>query len=156
MSSFCWHCHDLTASAYSHPPSFELHPNAYVQTTTAYRRTPLSLDEQLSALGKVSSQLGVREYYSVYQWDWDYPHAGKLTPAQLRTGLRFFHDRGVTAVNAEASNNWAARGLGYYLASQLMWDISDRARVDALPSREPAVRIPSAPWNNESEKGSPK
>jgi hypothetical protein len=117
-------------SAYSHPPSFELHPNAYVQTTTAYRRTPLSLAEQLSALGKVSSQLGVREYYSVYQWDWDYPHAGKLTPAQLRTGLRFFHDRGVTAVNAEASNNWAARGLGYYLASQLMWDID--ANVESL------------------------
>ena len=110
-------------SAYSHPPSFELHPNAYLQTTTAFRRTPLSLDEQLSAFGKRTSQLGVREYYSVYQWDWDYPHVGTLTPAQLRSDLRFFRSRGVTAVNAEASNNWAARGLGYYLASQLMWNV---------------------------------
>jgi hypothetical protein len=28
----------------------------------------------------------------------------------------------VTAINAEASNNWAARGLGYYLAARLLWD----------------------------------
>lgn len=110
-------------SAYSHPPSFKLHANVYLQTTTAYRRTPLTLQEQLAQFGEKTDQLGIREYYSVYQWDWDFPDPGKMTPGQLQTDLQFFHRSGVTAVNAEASNNWAARGLGYYVAAQLMWDV---------------------------------
>ncbi len=115
-------------SAYSHPPSFKLHPNVYLQTTTAYRRTPLSLEEQVSAFGEKTEQLGIREYYSVYQWDWDYPDPGKMTPDVLKQDLSNFHAWGVTAVNAEASNNWAARGLGYFVASQLLWDIDADTR----------------------------
>lgn len=110
-------------SAYSHPPSFALHPNIYIQTTTAYRRTPLDLTEQLSQFGAKAEKLGIREYYSVFQWDWDWPQPGKLSPDTLQKDLRFFHGNGVDAINAEASNNWAARGLGYYLAAQLMWDV---------------------------------
>jgi hypothetical protein len=30
----------------------------------------------------------------------------------------------VRSINAEASNNWAPRGLGYYVAAQLMWDVN--------------------------------
>ena len=112
-------------SAYSHPPSFKLHPNVYLQTTTAYRRTPLSLEEQVSAYGEKTEQLGIREYYSVYQWDWDYPDPGKMTPDTLQHDLSQFHNWGVTAVNGEASNNWAARGLGYYVAARLMWDVKE-------------------------------
>jgi len=115
-------------SAYSHPPSFKLHSNVYVQTTTAFRRTPISLKQQIETLGKRAKQVGIREYYSVYQWDWDYPSPGKMAPDQLAEDLRFFHDSGITAVNAEASNNWAARGLGYYVASQLLWDVDADVR----------------------------
>jgi hypothetical protein len=110
-------------SAYSHPPSFDLHENVYLQTTTAFRRTPITLEEQLRAFGRKTHQLGIREYYSAYQWDWDYPAPGKLTPEQLQQDLRFFREHGITAVNAEASNNWGSRGLGYYVAAQLMWDV---------------------------------
>ena len=110
-------------SAYSHPPSFKLHPKVYLQTTTRFRRTPLGLEEQIKAFGARTSQVGIREYYSVFQSDWDYPDPGKLTPRQLQADLRFYRSHGVTAVNAEASNNWAPRGLGYYVAAQLMWDV---------------------------------
>jgi hypothetical protein len=110
-------------SAYSHPPSFKLHPNVYLQTTTAYRRTPLSLEQQLEVFGKRTRQMGIREYYSVYQWDWDFPDAEKVQPSQLQRELRLFHRHGVTAINAEASNNWAPRGLGYWIAGRLMWDV---------------------------------
>ncbi len=109
-------------SCYSHPPSFKLHPNVFLQTTTAYRRTPLTLEEQLQAFGERAGQVGIREYYSVYQWDWDNPHPGAVEPGRLQKTLRFFRRNGVTSVNAEASNNWAPRGLGYYAAAQLLWD----------------------------------
>lgn len=110
-------------SAYSHPPSFDLHPNVYLQTTASFRRTPLTLEEQINAFGKRTKDLGVREYYSVYQWDWDYPDPGKVAPGRLQKDLRFYQREGVTAINAEASNNWAPRGLGYYVASQLLWNV---------------------------------
>jgi len=117
-------------SAYSHPPSFSMHPNVYIQVTTAFRRTPLTLEEQLAAWGRKTKELGVREYYSVYQWDWEEPYPGEVRPDRLVRDLSFFHENGVTAINAEASNNWGPRGLGYYLAAHLLWDLD--ADVPAL------------------------
>lgn len=110
-------------SAYSHPPSFEIEPNVYVQTTTSYRRTPLTLQEQLDGWGSKASQVGIREYWSVYQWDWDNPSPGKMTPARQKKDIAFYNKNNVVAMNAEASNNWAPRGLGYYVTSQLLWDV---------------------------------
>ncbi|GIW80541.1 MAG: hypothetical protein KatS3mg105_2348 [Gemmatales bacterium] len=117
-------------SAYSHPPSFDFHPNVYIQTTTRYRRTPLTMEEQLAQFGKKTKHLGIREYYSVYQWDWDGPDPGQVRPDRLQQSLSFFQKHGVTAINAEASNNWGPRGLGYYLASQMMWRGTD---IDLKP-----------------------
>jgi len=110
-------------SAYSHPPSFRLHPNVYVQITTHYRRTSLTLQQQLDAFSLATDSLGVREYYSVYQWDWDRPDPQQVRPDRLRQTLRFFERNAVEAINAEASNNWGPRGLGYYIAANLMWDV---------------------------------
>src|SRR5262249_2937312 len=113
----------MAYSAYSHPPSFKLHPNVFVQVTTAYRRTDLSLADQLAAFEKQGCQAGVRDYFSVYQWDWDSaPPKGKLAPDKMRDALSHYHKNGVASINAEASNNWGPRGLSYYLAGQLMWD----------------------------------
>jgi len=117
-------------SAYSHPPSFKLHPNVYLQTTTSFRRTPLGLKQQIEEFGALTSQVGIRDYYSVFQFDWDFPDPGKVTPRQLQADLRFYRSHGVTAINAEASCNWAPRGLSYYVAAQLMWDVD--ADVAAL------------------------
>jgi hypothetical protein len=112
-------------SAYSHPPSFKLHPNVFVQTTTAYRRTPLTLAEQLEWFQKIGAQSGIRAYFSVYQWDWDDPAVakGELALPRLVNDLRFYHKHNVRSINAEASCNWGPRGLGYYLAARLMWDV---------------------------------
>ncbi|MBI2930866.1 MAG: DUF4838 domain-containing protein [Planctomycetes bacterium] len=113
-------------SAYSHPPSFDFRPNVYIQTTTSYRRTPLTLKEQVEAFGRKTQNLGIREYYSVFQWDWDRPggRSGAGNIEYLAKSLRFFYQNGITALNAEASINWGPRGLGYYLTSQLAWNIN--------------------------------
>jgi hypothetical protein len=121
----------MAYSAYAHPPSFKLHPKVLVQVTTAYRRTDLTLEQQLSTLRERGCQAGLREYFSVYQWDWDSrPPEGRLTPAKMRAAFSNYHENGVRCINAESSNNWAPRGLSYYLASCVMWD--HRSDVDAL------------------------
>lgn len=114
-------------SAYSHPPSFKVHPNVFLQTTTAFRRTPMSLPEQLQAFHKNGVQSGIRGYFSVYQWDWDTPAVAKgdLALPRLVEDLRFFQKQNVQSINAEASCNWGPRGLGYYVAGRLMWDVRE-------------------------------
>ena len=121
----------MAYSAYAHPPSFKLHPKVLVQVTTAYRRTDLTLEQQLSTLRKRGCQAGLREYFSVYQWDWDAkPPEGRLTPAKMQAAFSSYHENGVRCINAESSNNWAPRGLSYYLASCVMWDT--KSDVEAL------------------------
>jgi hypothetical protein len=121
----------MAYSAYSEPPSFKLRPNVFVQATTAYRRTDLSLAEQLAAFRDRGCQAGIRDYFSVYQWDWDVkPPSGQMSPAKTREAFAKYHEYGVRCVNAEASNNWGPRGLSYYLAANVMWDT--KADTDAL------------------------
>lgn len=117
-------------SAYSHPPSFNLHPNVFLQTTTAYRRTPLTLGEQLEIFKKRGARAGIRGYFSVYQWDWDYPSVakGELWLPRLVHDIRFYRDHNVQSVNAECSNNWAVRGPGYYLAARLLWNPDEQPK----------------------------
>lgn len=111
-------------SAYSHPPSFNLEPNVFIQTTTSYRRTPLTLEEQIDLWGQRAKQVGIRGYWSVFQWDWDGPMVGKFVPEQIQKDLQLYRSHNAVAFNTEASNNWAPRGLSYYLGSQLLWDVN--------------------------------
>src|SRR5262249_22289020 len=73
---------------------------------------------------------GIRDYYSVFQWDWDAaPPRGKLRPDKIQEHLRGYLKNGGTSINAEASDNWGPRGLSYYLAAQLMWDVNTDSRA---------------------------
>ncbi|MFO0864572.1 MAG: DUF4838 domain-containing protein [Gemmataceae bacterium] len=118
-------------SAYSHPPSFKVHPNVFLQTTTAFRRTPMTLPEQLETFQKLGAQSGIRGYYSVFQWDGDMPSIakGEISLPRLADDLRFYQKHNVQSMNAEAGCNWGPRGLGYYLASRLMWNPNDSTKT---------------------------
>jgi hypothetical protein len=117
-------------SAYAHPPSFELHPQIYVQTTTAMRRTSLGLDDQMHAWAAAGPEVGIRDYWEIYQSDWDNPQLTKagtremaMQPTLLARDLRTFHyDYKAVGLNTEMGNNWAVRGLSYYVAAQVLWD----------------------------------
>lgn len=120
-------------SSYAHPPTFDLHPNVFIQVTRGFRNTPLTWDEQMRAWGRRAKKLGVREYWSVYQWDYDVPALikGRMFPDVLQASVRRFHrDYNITAMSAEAGNNWSSRGMSYYLAAALLWDVD--ADIDAL------------------------
>ena len=113
-------------SAYSHPPSFPVEPNVFIQTTTAYRRTPMSLQEQLETFRRMGVQSGIRGYWSVYQWDWDGPAVtGELSIPKLVEDLRFYHRNNVRSLNTEMSCNWGPRGIGYYVGARLLWNVEE-------------------------------
>jgi hypothetical protein len=120
----------IAYSAYSHPPSFELRPNVYVEITQGYRRTPLTLTEQMADFAQKAKHLGMYEYYDVEQWSWDQP--GKARAAQLdyhAASMPYFQRHHIDSITAEISNNWAPNGIGYFVVSRLMWDAGADVRA---------------------------
>jgi hypothetical protein len=132
----------LAYSGYAHPPSFDLEPNVYVELTAGYRNTPLTYAQQIEAFARHCKHVGVYEYYDVAQWSWELP--GKARAADLdylAASIGYFHDSGVTSLKAEASDNWAPNGLGYYLASRLLWN----SHTDARACEEEYYRLAFGP-----------
>jgi hypothetical protein len=120
----------IAYSSYSHPPSFALQPNVYVEVTQGYRRTPLTLSEQMADFAKKAKHLGMYEYYDVEQWSWDQP--GRARAAHLdyhASSIPYFQHQNINAITGEVSNNFGPYGVGYYVIARLMWDSSADARA---------------------------
>jgi hypothetical protein len=119
----------MAYSGYAHPPSFRLEPNIYLEVTAGYRRTPLTLPEQMTELGAKSSALGVYEYYDVEQWSWDQPGRARASQLDaLQAATRFYYRNNVRSVSGEMSNNFGPNGIGYYAISRLLWDATAEVR----------------------------
>jgi len=114
LYAYAFHCE---------PPREPFAPGVYVQVTTGFRYTKLSFDEQVTAFRKLGARLGVYDYFSVYPWDWDMPGKAKGSRVyELADSIRHYRDLGLSTYDAESSCNWGPNGLGYWVASKLMWD----------------------------------
>ena len=133
---------------HSPPPNVQVHPQVIVSAATAFIKGGLSFDEMISGWSARGATLGIREYYSVNTWDRDQPadaRGGNLE--YLRRTIPQFYSQGARFLSAESSDNWGPNGLGYYLASRLLWDVREAQRMEELvedflvrafgPAREP-------------------
>ena len=122
LLSYAWH---------TDPPSFKLHPNVYVQLTRGLRRTEMTWEEQIEAWSTKASAFGVYDCFSLHEWDGSMPGKAKGgNVAYLRKNIPHFHRLGATTLDGQSGCNWGPNGLGYYLMSQLTWDVE--ADVDAI------------------------
>jgi len=119
----------MAYSGYSHPPSFDFEPNVYVQITTSYRRTPMTLEEQIEAFGRKARQIGLYDYYHIAVWYGFRPDKG-IKIARLKERMPYYIRNNVRGIWAESTNNWAAAGPDFYVAHKLMWNPD--ADADAL------------------------
>ncbi|NBV23109.1 MAG: DUF4838 domain-containing protein [Proteobacteria bacterium] len=120
-------------SQHSPPPSLKAHPRVVVSTATAFITGGFSVDQLLAGWGKQTSMLGIREYYSVNTWDRDLPGAARGGRVDyLKRSIPHFHEQGARFLSAESSDNWGPNGLGYYVASRILWDVREANRTDAL------------------------
>src|SRR5690606_8931991 len=65
----------------------------------------------------------------------------------LTATITRFHSKGAPFMNAESTDSWGSNGLGYYLASRLLWNPQEASRRDEIvndfldksvgPAREP-------------------
>jgi hypothetical protein len=118
---------------HSPPPTIKVHPRVIVSVATAFVRGGYTIDQLMEGWQKQGATLGVREYYSVHTWDRDLP--GSARGARLnyiKTTIPAFHQKGVRLFSSESSDNWGPNGLGYYLASRILWNVKETDRWDAL------------------------
>lgn len=96
--------------------------------------------------------VGIREYYSVFNDDQDLPGQSRSSNLDyLKKSIIFFHNLGAKYITIESSDNWGPNGLSYYIASRLLWNVNDEKHLDIIiddfltqsfgPARGPMVRF---------------
>lgn len=146
----------MAYSGYAHPPSFILEPNIYLEVTAGYRRTPLTLPEQMTEFGTKAKALGVYEYYDVEQWSWDKPGRARASQLDsLQVATRFYYRNNVRSVSGEMSNNFGPNGIGYYSIARMLWDADTDVRVledsfyrDCFGPAAPAIKRLYRRWES--------
>jgi hypothetical protein len=112
-------------SFHSPPPNIRARSNVIISTATAFIRGGLKIAELISGWTAKGATIGIREYYSVNTWDRDMPGKSRGSNLEYITEtIPAFHAAGARFMSSESSDNWGCNGLGYYLASHLLWDVT--------------------------------
>ena len=115
------------------PPAIKVHPNVIPSATTAFIGGGLSYDEVVRGWQAQGATMGTYDYLSVVAWDWNLPRGGAGSRLAHITGLLpRIHGMGVRFYDAEAGDCWGPCGLGYYLASRVLWDINQAETSTAI------------------------
>jgi hypothetical protein len=109
---------------YMPPPTKKVEPNVFVAITTAFNNSKYSIEQVADEWRKKGATVGIYDYFSWFAWDFDLPGQSLASkPTDIVKSLRKYHDKGVRAYDAESSIGWVSKGLGYFTAANLMWDI---------------------------------
>ncbi|MEA3403067.1 MAG: DUF4838 domain-containing protein [Armatimonadota bacterium] len=126
VGTYAYHLH-------SEPPSFVMEPNVYVQITAGFTRGQYSFLELIEQWHEHVSQLGIYEYLNVWAWSRDMPGASRGANVEyLAERIPYYAEHGATTMSCESGANYGPNGLGYLVASRLMWD--PEADVEAICS----------------------
>ncbi len=118
---------------HSPPPNIRVHPNVIISVATAFIRGGYTVDQLIEGWVKKGATIGIREYYGVNVWDRDLPGAPKASGVtSLAKSIADFHTKGARFLSAESSDNWGPNGLGYYVASRVLWDVDEAKKVKDL------------------------
>jgi hypothetical protein len=115
------------------PPTIRVHPNEIPSATTAFITGGWTFDRVVEGWQKQGATMGVYDYLSVVDWDWNLPRGGGGSrPSRIADLLTSIHGKGVRFYDAESGDCWGPCGLGYYIASRILWDINEAKNVQAL------------------------
>lgn len=118
---------------HSTPPKGRAHPNVIVSATTAFIGGGFTFDQVLEGWKAKGATMGVYDYLSVIDWDWNLPRGGKGSrPSAVAASLAKVHRQGARFYDAESGDCWGPCGLGYYVAARVLWDVREATRIDAL------------------------
>ncbi len=115
------------------PPSIRVDPHVISSATTAFITGGFTFDQVLTGWQKQGATMGVYDYLSVVDWDWNLPRGSAAArPKRVAEMLARIHGQGARFYDAESGDCWGPCGLGYYVASRVLWDVREARRVDAI------------------------
>lgn len=118
---------------HSAPPTIRAHPNVIVSATTAFIGGGFTFDQVVDGWKACGATVGVYDYLSVVDWDWNLPRGAKAArPSAVADSIVKFHAQGSRFYDAESGDCWGPCGLGYYVASRVLWNVRDAAGRDAI------------------------
>ncbi|MHB0937091.1 MAG: DUF4838 domain-containing protein [Armatimonadota bacterium] len=115
------------------PPTVKVHPKVVISATTAFITGGHTLEGIIDGWKAQGATIGIYDYYSVVDWDWNMPGRAKAArPQAVADSLRYFYNKGVRFYDCESGDAWGPYGLGYYIGARCMWDIKEVGRVPQL------------------------
>ena len=115
------------------PPHLRVDPHVIPSATTAFITGGFTFDQVLTGWQKQGATMGVYDYLSVVDWDWNLPRGSAAArPKRVAEMLARIHGQGARFYDAESGDCWGPCGLGYYVASRVLWDVREAGRVDAI------------------------
>ncbi len=137
--------------AYSHhcaPPTIDVHPNVIVSATTGFLTGGYTFEQVVEGWQARGATMGVYAYFTVVAFDHSLPRkAFAANPYAVAESIRTHYNRNVRFFDAEAGDAWGPYGLGFYVASRVLWDVDQADHVEAIiddfltrafgPAREP-------------------
>jgi hypothetical protein len=118
---------------HSAPPTIKADPRVIASVTTAFLTGGWSFDQVVKGWQAQGTTIGVYDYFTVIAWDWNQPRAAKAArPHNVAGSLVSFHDMGARYFDAESGDAWGPYGLGFYVASRVLWDIDEAKRIEEI------------------------
>ncbi len=112
----------LAYREHADPPDFPLENNVYVQITPALF-TQHTREEVVALWVEKCANLGFYEYYMPYEWSLDQLPGGNASSLSfLATSIRRTVAQHASSIDGQGSGCWFLNGMGYWIASQLMWN----------------------------------
>ncbi|MEI9806751.1 MAG: DUF4838 domain-containing protein [Bacteroidota bacterium] len=115
----------LAYSEYIAPLTGKLEPNVYVAITTAFNNSKYTTEQLVKEWSKKGGMVGLYDYFSWYAWDFDIPGQSQASqPYKIAEGIRKYQKLGIKGFDGESSQGWISKGLGYFTAARIMWDVT--------------------------------
>ena len=126
MYAYNWH---------SPPTNIDVHPNVIVSLESTHLRFGTTLEEMLEGWGARARLLGKREAYAR-----SFTSSSGFLPGQSRASnlpyiartLPHWNAHGVRFLIGGGNANWGVNGIGFYLASRILWDVRAAEQKDAI------------------------
>ncbi len=115
------------------PPHIQAHPKVIVSGANGFLSGEYTFDEILDGWHNKGATMGVYEYFSVIAWDWNMPK-GVFTADWQRVAEKIekYHTKGVRFFDAESGDAWGPYGLGFYMASKVLWDVNTKENAQSF------------------------
>lgn len=122
--------------AYSHhcaPPTIDVHPKVIVSATTGFLTGGYTFEQVVQGWHAKGATMGVYQYFSVVAFDHSLPRkAASANPYAVAASIHSHYKRSVRFFDAESADAWGPYGLGFYVASRVLWDVDQADHVDEI------------------------